>query len=78
MIPRRFGCRTEIAPFQIHFYSLPSDIHLTVLDQCVPAGVTEVQWSGRNAQGPPVGSGLYLAKLEVGGRSVTSKVTLLK
>ncbi len=41
-------------------------------------GLHNVRWDGRNAQGEPASSGLYLARLVVGTMVETGKMTLTK
>jgi hypothetical protein len=42
------------------------------------AGEQTVEWDGRDAQGRPVASGSYLARLRAGGQTATHKLTLAK
>ena len=45
----------------------------------LPGGATYYRdWDGRNAAGADVASGLYLASVKVGGKSVTVKLAVLK
>lgn len=44
----------------------------------VDAGVTTVQWDGRNSIGAPAASGVYLYRLETSSESTTRRMTLLK
>jgi hypothetical protein len=37
-----------------------------------------VVWNGTDADGRPVGSGLYLCRLQAAGRSMTIKAILLR
>jgi len=43
-----------------------------------PAGYYSVEWDGRDEAGSPVGSGIYLVKLQAGSFSDSVKVTLVK
>jgi len=41
-------------------------------------GTFEVKWDGRDDQGIPVSSGVYIVRLKTPGRSISSKLLLLK
>jgi hypothetical protein len=67
----------------------PTFVRLTVIDvrgrevasllaEIVPAGVREVLWDGRDANGNSVGSGVYFSRLYAGKRVLTRKMVLLK
>ena len=43
-----------------------------------PAGGQTVVWDFRDGQGAPVGAGIYFAKLEVGNRTATRKLVLVR
>jgi glycosidase len=72
-------------------YSLPTRSHVrlgvydiagrevAVLQDGVRAGGSyAVGWDGENAQGQPLSAGMYFVRLDAGGETRTSKVTLLK
>jgi hypothetical protein len=44
----------------------------------LPAGRHEVLWTGRDDRGAPAASGLYLVRLEAGGRMAARKILLAK
>jgi len=84
-VPNPFNPSTTIR------YSLPAagQVSLVVYDLAgrkvadlvagpMLAGVHEVVWGGRNSQGQPVVSGVYLYMLETEGLSQTRKMILLK
>ncbi|MCB2230163.1 T9SS type A sorting domain-containing protein [bacterium] len=50
----------------------------TVVDCRQGAGSYEVEWDGRDDRGRVVGSGVYFYRLEVGDRSLSRKMLLLK
>ena len=50
----------------------------TLLDEVVSAGLHRVTWSGDDASGRPVSSGIYLYRLEAGGTVLTRKMLLLR
>ncbi len=49
-----------------------------LLDAIRPAGPGSVSWDGTDALSRPVASGLYLARLDAGGASLSEKLLLLK
>jgi hypothetical protein len=50
----------------------------TLLDATVAAGGHECFWDGRDAAGHTVPSGLYLARLRVGGRDTITRVVRMR
>ncbi len=50
----------------------------TLVDTDREAGSFEVQWNGTDDVGAPVGSGVYFARLDLGGDVKTRKLVLLK
>jgi thiol-disulfide isomerase/thioredoxin len=50
----------------------------TLVDESMPAGPGVAVWDGSDASGHRLASGVYFAKLEVGGESAVRKITLLK
>ena len=50
----------------------------TLVDQGVEAGFHRISWDGRDDQGRPVSSGLYLYRMEVGEFSQAHRMLLLK
>jgi len=47
-------------------------------DSATTAGVRMVAWDGRDGAGHAVAAGIYIVKFEVAGRSVSSRVTLVR
>jgi len=47
-------------------------------DELLPAGRQEFSWDGRDAAGRPVGSGVYLYRLETSAGIATGRMTLVK
>ncbi len=83
--PNPFNPRTTI-PFHL---PVSSHVHLSVLDllgrriitlvnEILPTGSHDIEWNGRNAEGNPVSSGVYLYRLKTGKTSLTKKMLLLK
>ena len=50
----------------------------TLIDGLRPAGIHTAQWDGRNENGEPMPSGIYMYKLGAGSFAVTKKMMLLK
>ena len=50
----------------------------TLVSRELPAGSHSAEWDGRDLQGRPVASGIYLIRLTAGERSLTQKAVLLK
>ncbi len=50
----------------------------TLVNDVVDAGQHDVVWHGENSQGKNVSSGIYMYKVEAGGKSVMQKMLLLK
>lgn len=49
-----------------------------LLDADLPAGVHETRWSGLDARGRPVASGIYLYKLELEGQQRSGKIVVVR
>ncbi|MCK4573237.1 MAG: T9SS type A sorting domain-containing protein, partial [candidate division Zixibacteria bacterium] len=50
----------------------------TLINEQMPAGTHTVVWDGREDNGNPVASGVYLYRLETGSSVFTRKMMLLK
>jgi hypothetical protein len=88
----RLSCRTPASGSVSFEYSVAFDhrwVRLAVYDLAGrrvsvlmegprDEGRYEAEWNGRSASGDRVASGVYFARLEVGGESVTRKVVLLR
>ena len=59
------------------YNSLGQKVRILVHQQ-QPAGQYQVQWDGRDEQGEPVGSGMYLYRLQSGDYVEMKKMILLK
>jgi hypothetical protein len=59
-------------------YNILGEKVKTLLDQTQPAGFYQINWDGKNDNGKPVSSGLYLYKLEVNEFSEAKRMLLLK
>jgi len=83
--PNPFGGETSLK------FALPSSGHARLsvydvagrrvadlVDRAMDAGVHSVTWDGRDASGSAVASGVYLARLEAGGKTMTREMVRLK
>ncbi len=50
----------------------------TLVDDVLPPGAHSFRWDGRGPDGLPCSAGVYLCRVEAGGRTVTRKVVLLR
>jgi hypothetical protein len=83
--PNPFNPRTTFAfaaaraaTARLALYDARGELVRVLLDEVVPAGSRSVNWDGADTAGRPVGAGVYLARLEVGGQSATRRVTLIE
>lgn len=79
--PNPFAERTVLAftldspaPARLELFDLRGARVRTLLDGLAAAGGHECAWDGRDAAGRPVASGLYLARLRVGGVETVTRV----
>ena len=63
---------------KLSIYNLLGQKVVDLVDQIQSAGNYQVTWDGRDKRGLNVTSGIYVYRLDVKGRSVTRKMTLLK
>jgi hypothetical protein len=92
--PPRLALSVEPNPFNpgaaVHFsLDRPGPVELTVLDisgrqvatllsEPMTAGAHQFHWSGMDAQGTPVASGIYFVRMRAGGSERVSKVMRVK
>jgi hypothetical protein len=84
-IPNPFNPTTRI-PFSVdrparvalRIYDVRGAHVVTLVDDDLPEGRHSADWSGVNAKGQPVASGVYLYTLTVGGRNLARKMLLMK
>ncbi len=65
-------------PATLRVYSVTGALVRTLVDNQLPAGRYRTPWDGHDAQGRPVGSGIYIYRLTEGGRNLSRKMSLLK
>jgi len=83
--PNPFNPETQIAytlsvseNVRIQIYNVTGQLIRTFDLGYQPAGSYSVRWDGRNENGDPTASGVYLYRIEAGPRSVTNRMVLLK
>jgi len=83
--PNPFNPRTTIrfeldraGPATLRVYSVTGALVRTLVDHPLPAGQYRTVWDGLDAQGRPVGSGIYVYRLSENGRNLSRKMSLLK
>lgn len=73
----RFGMPEE-GDVVVSLYNVLGQRIRTLVQATRPAGLYRMTWDARDDGGQPVASGLYFARLESGGRTLTHKVTLVR
>lgn len=69
---------TQGGPVQLAVYDLSGRQVTQLVSEMLPAGSHSFTWNGLSASGAPLPSGVYLARLDTPGQSVTHRMTLLK
>ncbi len=69
------GERQEI---RLQIFDLRGALVATLLEGSFPGGRHSAEWNGRDANGRPAASGIYLCRLTAGGESRLRKLVLLK
>lgn len=84
-VPNPFNPRTEITfsiaasgPVTLMVYNLRGELVSSLVQGDLAAGTHAEMWDGRDQQGKPVSSGVYLVRLQVSGIEQSRKVTLLR
>ena len=62
----------------ISIYNVAGVLVRTIVDATLPAGWHRAEWNGRDQQGSPVASGVYLYRMQAGSFVDTKKLVLLK
>lgn len=69
--------KSEIVSLKI--YNIMGQLFETIYDNHhLSAGYHEVIWSGSNGQGQKISSGVYIYRLEAGGKIITKKMILIR
>jgi len=69
---------TEDATVSLKIYNIKGQLVKTLVQERKPAGFYTISWNGTNQKGETVASGVYLYRLNVGEKSFTKKMSLLK
>jgi len=85
-VPNPFNPMTEIrfvagprpVTVRLKVYDVSGRLVRTLHDGVHPAGHGKVVWNGRDERGGEVPSGLYFARLEIGGQRFTRKMMLVR
>jgi hypothetical protein len=72
-----FGLQAA-AEVRLAIYNIRGELIRTLLDGTVPPGTSGVEWNGRSETGLPVGTGVYLCRLETARGVSTHKMLLLR
>ncbi|HZE19843.1 MAG TPA: FlgD immunoglobulin-like domain containing protein, partial [Candidatus Angelobacter sp.] len=65
-------------PAVLRVFSVNGALVRTLVQKQLPPGRYRSQWDGRDEQGRPVGSGVYIYRLTAGARVLARKMSLLK
>ena len=68
----------ENSAVKLTVYNALGQVVTTLADGQYPAGVHNLKWNGRNANGLTVATGIYLYRLEVNGQSMVRKMLFAK
>ncbi len=74
----RYSVPDETFPVVLRIFDPAGRIVRTLSSGEQPARTGELIWDGTNDSGSPVGSGVYMYRLEWGGRSETRRMTLVR
>ena len=69
---------TESAQVQLEIFDLTGQKIKSLVDDAQIPGAYEILWDGTNEQGNPVGTGIYLTRLQVGSFTEVRKMLLIK
>ena len=68
----------DAVPVLLEIYDVRGRLTRTLIDKLQGPGNYSVHWNGRDNRGSPVGSGLYIYRLEAGGFTSVRKMTILR
>jgi flagellar hook assembly protein FlgD len=66
------------APVRLQVFDLRGRLVATLVDEELRAGQHEVIWTGSDASGREVPSGVYLSRLAAGGKVVHGRMALVR
>jgi hypothetical protein len=67
----------KMVPVELALLDVRGRMVRSLVARPLPPGVHEVRWNGRDAQGNQVATGVYFARLSVGGDVITRKMLYL-
>ena len=73
-----FDVPPEGAPVTIRIFDISGRVVRSLANGRFPSGQYQISWDGRQADGSRLGSGVYFARLEIGGSTFVQKITMLK
>ena len=75
-----FGVPANLAgtPYDLDIYDLSGRLVQRVDSGLAPVGRFSLEWNMRDAQGQPVGGGVYFARFSLGGKSIARKLVVLQ
>ena len=65
-------------PVSLTLYNLSGQVVRRLMEGYQDAGVYAYEWDGRDGQGQPVGSGVYIYRLRASDQTFVGKVTLIR
>ena len=68
----------DTAPVTMVVYNVQGRRVRTLVNEVKNAGRYEIVWDGRDDDGVPVGSGIYMNRVQMGSSSFTKKMILVK
>jgi len=68
----------EAGPAEVTVYSMEGRKIAILVNEFMEAGTYQVQWNGKDQQGSPVSSGMYLYQLKAGNQRLVKKMMLIK
>jgi hypothetical protein len=69
---------SHAGPARVEVYDARGRLVRTLIDKYHEAGDHQVMWRGRDQAGRPVSSGVYYARIELGGTTQTCTMTLVR
>ena len=68
----------EKADVNVTIYNVLGQAVVTLIDEARPAGTHQIVWNGTTMNGKYVASGVYLYRLQVGGKVLTRSMVLVR
>ncbi|PID27271.1 MAG: hypothetical protein CSB55_09050 [Candidatus Cloacimonadota bacterium] len=74
----KFSAKADNTPVCIKIYNVKGELVKTVLKENVRAGLHEIEWSGKDASGKSVSSGVYFYSVKISEKETMKKMLMLK